>query len=253
MRAIVILAASLALAGCAAAGPAAPQNLTVVQIRQVCDAFEGLDQQRTIDEPSAMVVRYGRERGICSPGERHLVRVHQRVFMSVTASEAQLACDVAAWIDNDRVNISYLVAEPLRALARESADQGLCGSGHPVQWSAVETACQRIAGGAPASFEDTLLGLAGIASGRCDDWGQDYAAVEPWYGPSEYEAMLAGQACFTPAVPGGRTVCGPARLPPDDQVLATCQRVARAHADGRTVDQGSEQLARQGRQAGICG
>ncbi|MGH6902421.1 MAG: hypothetical protein ACREIR_06740 [Geminicoccaceae bacterium] len=251
MQSLTMLAAGLALAGCAAAGPVAPESLTVGEIRQVCAAFEGLDEQRTIDEPSAMVVRYGRERGICPPGERHLVRVHQRMFMSVTASEAQLACDVAPWIERDRARIA--LAEPLQALARESAEQGLCALGQPVQWSAAEAACQRIARGAPASFEDTMLGLAGVASGRCDDWGHGDGAVEPWYGPSEYAAMLAGQECFTPAVPGGRTVCGPPRLPPDDQVLATCQRVARAHAQGRTVDEGSERLARQGRQAGICG
>jgi len=210
------------LVGCAGGAPATPDNLTVGQIRQVCDAFEGLDEQRTIDEPSAMVVRYGREHGICPPGEQHLVRVHQRMFMSVTASEAQLACDVAPWIESDRVNISYLIAEPFRALARESADQGLCDSGQPVQWSAVETACQRIARGTPPSFEDTLLGLAGVASGRCDDWGQSNWGSG--YDPNEYEAMLVGQECFTPAIPGGRAVCGPLTLPREELVLATCER-----------------------------
>jgi hypothetical protein len=115
MRTIVILAASLALAGCAASRPVAPEKLTVGQIRQVCDGFEELEQQRTIDEPSAMVVKYGRERGICPPGERHLVQVHERMFMSVTASEAQLACDVAPWIERERSG--YVLAEPLQALA----------------------------------------------------------------------------------------------------------------------------------------
>ena len=246
-----MLLAGMALAGCAAGGRVAPENLTPGQIRQVCDAFEGLDEQRTIDEPSAMVVRYGRDRGMCPPGERHLVRVHQRMFMSVTASEAQLACDVAPWLARDRARIGYALAEPLQALARESAEQGLCGSAQPVEWSAAEAACQRIGHGSPPSFEDTLLGLAGIASGRCDDLGQSY-----WghgYGPSEYEAMLAGQECFTPAIPGGRAVCGPPKLPRQDLVLATCQRLARAHAEGRTINEGSEELARQGRLAGICG
>jgi len=44
-----------------------------------------------------------------------------------------------------------------------------------------------------------------------------------------------------------------AKLPPDELMLATCARVARAHAEGRTVDDLSEYLARQGRAAGVCG
>ena len=128
MRAIVILSTSLALAGCAAAGPVAPENLTVAQIRQVCDAFEGLDEQRTIDEPSAMVVRYGRERGICPPGERELVYPGPGVYVSVTREEAQLACDISPKLVRASFPTYPGLREMIETLASESAEQGLCGA-----------------------------------------------------------------------------------------------------------------------------
>jgi hypothetical protein len=89
--------------------------------------------------------------------------------------------------------------------------------------------------------------------------------------------MAAGEECFTPTIPDhirreleeraargdalspaqqgilAGEVCGPPTLPPDELVLATCARVERAHADGRTVDDDSERLAQQGRAAGVCG
>jgi hypothetical protein len=42
-------------------------------------------------------------------------------------------------------------------------------------------------------------------------------------------------------------------LPPDALVVATCTRVERAHAESRTVDDGSERLAQPGRATGVCG
>jgi hypothetical protein len=73
------------------------------------------------------------------------------------------------------------------------------------------------------------------------------------YGAVDQRTGLFGTARITPAISGGHTVCGPPKLPREDLVLATCERVARAHVERREVDEGSEQLARQGRQAGICG
>jgi hypothetical protein len=161
-----MLAAGLALAGCAA-GSVAPENLTVAQIQQVCGAFEGLDEQRTIDEPSAMVVRYGRERGICPLGNRELVELQPGVFISVTEAEAQLACDVAPWIELHGWRVGSLMADMLQALAQESAERGLCGSARPVQWSTAQGACGRVKRGQERGFEDALLALAAASEGLC--------------------------------------------------------------------------------------
>ena len=61
--------------------------------------------------------------------------------------------------------------------------------------------------------------------------------------------MVGDRWCFR----GARgDLCGSPELPPDNLVLATCERVARAQAEGRTVDNGSERLAQQGRAAGVC-
>ncbi|MGH6902420.1 MAG: hypothetical protein ACREIR_06735, partial [Geminicoccaceae bacterium] len=103
-----------------------------------------------------------------------------------------------------------------------------------------------------------------------------YAAVDQQTGLFGTARVVGGQECFAPSVPErlrreieeraargealspaeqsilAGEVCGPPTLPPDELVLATCARVERAHADGRTVDDDSERLAQQGRAAGVC-
>jgi hypothetical protein len=276
MRAIVILAASLALAGCAASGPVAPGNLTVVQIRQVCDAFESMDEQRTIDQPSAMVVRYGRERGICPPGDRELVYLAPGVYVSVTRDEAQLACDISPKLGGSSFPTYPGLREMIEALASESAKQGLCGASRPVAAAAARAACMRVSSGGKVAFEDGLLAAAAVADGLCGG-SEEYGALDHRTGLFGTARMAGGQECFAPSVPEGikreleeraargealsraeqgilaGEVCGPPKLPSDELVLATCARVERAHAEGRTVDDDSERLAQQGRTAGVCG
>jgi hypothetical protein len=120
-----------------------------------------------------------------------------------------------------------------------------------------------------------VISAAGLMLVGCGG-SEEYATVDQRTSLFGTARVVGGQECFAPSVPEGTRreieeraargealspaeksilageVCGPPSLPPDELVLATCARVERAHAEGRTADDGSERLAQQGRAAGVC-